>query len=212
MDQEPQAADDLPGGGAGGGSGALRVELLDREDRGAQRGPANRPSAPRARVEELPARGQRVVASSGKLFRDERGARGQHLASAGSAGAGPDPAGDRRTAAVGSQGRQVLQSPELRTTRCRVRERAPIQGRRDRLRGCCGGGAVSFPPSAVSLGRGAGLAFGGGSPQSPRGPPDGASKVGTPQQNPGGKKGPPGGDPRKGAPRAFLAHPRRIKF
>src|SRR6185437_11631014 len=80
LDQESQAGSDLPRGGARRRSRALRVELLDREDRGAQCRSPNRAGAPRARFEELPARSQRTVASGGKLLRDPRGPGGEHPA------------------------------------------------------------------------------------------------------------------------------------
>src|SRR5881296_1518804 len=161
LDQESQTGGGISRRGARRGAGTVRVEPLVREDGGAKRRSPNRSRAPRARLEELPARRQRTVPGGGELFRDPWGPGGQHPARTGPARAGADPAGDRGAPAVGAQGRQILSSADVRPARRGVRECAPAQGRGDGVRGSRRGRSVPVPPRPVSVGRGAGLARGG---------------------------------------------------
>src|SRR5204862_4411718 len=111
--QASQACSSVSRRSARRGAGTLRVDALVREDGGAKRRSPNRSRAPRARLEELSARGERAVPGGGKLFRDPWGPGGQHPARTGPARAGPDPAGDRGAPAVGAQGRPILSSADV---------------------------------------------------------------------------------------------------
>jgi len=123
--------------------GSLRVELPDRQDRGAQRRPANRPGAPRPRLEELPARGQRVVASGGELFGDERGPRASILLARARLAQGQT---SRRSTCCSVRLPRPTSTSEPRATAysVRVRERAAISGRRDRLRAAAAAALYPF--------------------------------------------------------------------
>src|SRR2546430_330215 len=87
LDQESQAGGGISRRGARRGAGTLRVEPLVREDGRAKRRSPNRSRAPRARLEELPARGGRHGASA-RCIPDDHGKTGLHERGWGSKGTG----------------------------------------------------------------------------------------------------------------------------